>query len=168
MRPSSASQNWVRAFPAPLGVRIFLMSVAHMQARCVWVLNVLAFIVLVQANLCGAGMVNPPHHPPIRSAPLACSFSLSSRCTAGGSSKRTAAILRLSWSVSTLWRSWSRMTWGDPCCSWSAMRRMGCGRIHSAGMARPPPTPTLTHLMSLGRGWPQWILRSKLSNHRCT
>lgn len=136
--------------PPPFLFTLSSLAMPHVLAHCFCVPIFIPFIAFLQANLCGAGFNAPLRHPTIQSVPPACSSCLSWRCTVGGSSRRIAAICKLSWSASPLSPSSKPMTWGGRCCVWSETRRMGCCRFRNAGMPSPPPAGAPTHLVSQG------------------
>jgi hypothetical protein len=116
---NSVSRNWVRLRPPScllLSCIICFDMLVVLPVCGVRAIEVYALIPGVQASWYGATTVEPMLPPTMHSALLAWSFCLLSKCTEGGSWKRTAAICGHSCFASTRRLTWRPTIWDARCC----------------------------------------------------
>lgn len=98
------SRNWVRLCPPSCLLGSCTVCFARLASlpKCgLCAFEVCPLNLVLQASWYGAATEEPMLPPTVHFVQLACSFCLLSKCTAGGSWKRTAAICGHSCSVST-------------------------------------------------------------------
>lgn len=170
--PHFVRPNWVRGFTPTLWSSaivvcchcclVLFTTFIVWEWRFVWVIVGPCNDAYVQDNWYGGVTLDCLLHHHRMSATHACSCSLSWRCIAGGSWRRTVPIFNHSCCGSIPRRNWNRTSWAVLFCTWSGMSMRSL--IVSCYMLAPFNVQTL--LKTLGRGWRQLTSPSMDSMHR--